>query len=77
MLDFLPIARKDIRCVHTYRVSTPFSVEVIVLEKMSGVIVYILPATSHPGSRVGSRQSFSTTRAARYMSSKVAVSDCW
>ena len=35
----------------------------------------VLPATSHPGRRVGSRQSLSTTRAASHTSLKVAVSD--
>lgn len=33
-----------------------------------------LPTASQPGRRVGSKQSFSTTRAAPYMSLKVAVS---
>ncbi len=34
-----------------------------------------IPTKSHPGRRVDNRQSFSTMRAAPYMSRKVAVSD--
>ena len=37
---------------------------------------FFLPTTSHPGRRVGSRQSFSTMRAALYISRNVAMSVC-